>query len=316
MNRGSQPERHRYSLFGLQVDCDFPLPELFEGSPESAADVTIESGPVPLDGVFEPGDHAVPGGSLLVIEDAGRYFVQSGSRILIERAEGASERNVRLFLLGSAFGLLIHQRHLLPLHANAVEIDGRIVAFMGESGVGKSTLAAWFADKGYALIADDVAVVDFESDVPMIRPGLPRLRLWERVIEATGRNPSDFALSFEGDPTYDKRDVLLPSDMVASDRRPLGAIVLLSRSGPSFEPVRGAAAAEAVVSNTYRGAYVRTVKSVREHWAMCTKLVQEVPVYRACVDFDLSDLEGSYEPLLKAVRELLASERGDAGDSA
>ena len=313
MNRGSQPERHRYSLFGLQVDCDFPLPELFEGSPESAADVTIESGPVPLDGVFEPGDHAVPGGSLLVIEDAGRYFVQSGSRILIERAEGASERNVRLFLLGSAFGLLIHQRHLLPLHANAVEIDGRIVAFMGESGVGKSTLAAWFADKGYALIADDVAVVDFESDVPMIRPGLPRLRLWERVIEATGRNPSDFALSFEGDPTYDKRDVLLPSDMVASDRRPLGAIVLLSRSGSTFESVRGAAAAEAVVSNTYRGAYVRTVKTVREHWLMCTRLVQEVPVYRACVDFDLNDLDGSYEPLLKSVRALLASERDDAG---
>jgi len=313
MNRGSQPERHRYSLFGLQVDCDFPLPELFEGTPGSTADVTIESGPLPIEGIFEPGDHAVPGGSLLVIEDAGRYFVQGGSRILIERAEGASERNVRLFLLGSVFGLLIHQRHLLPLHANAVEIDGRIVAFMGESGVGKSTLAAWFADKGFALTADDIAVVDFESDVPMIRPGLPRLRLWERVIEATGRNPSDFALSFEGDPTYDKRDVLLPSDMVASDRRPLGAIVLLSRSGSTFESVRGAAAAEAVVSNTYRGAYVRTVKTVREHWLMCTRLVQEVPVYRACVDFDLNDLDGSYEPLLKSVRALLASERDDAG---
>ena len=43
-------------------------------------------------------------------------------------APGASSRNVRVFLLGSAFGALLHQRGLLPLHANAVEVDGRAVA--------------------------------------------------------------------------------------------------------------------------------------------------------------------------------------------
>jgi hypothetical protein len=302
------PQRpsHRYLLFGLQLDSDFPLPELFEGVADCPADVTIESGPVPVEGIFEPGDHAVPGGSLLVVEDAAHYFVQGGSRIVVQRSEGAAERNVRLFLLGSAFGLLIHQRRLLPLHANAVEIEGRIVAFMGESGVGKSTLAAWFADRGFALIADDVAVVDFGSGQPMILPGLPRLRLWEQVIEATGRNPSDFALSFEGDPTYDKRDVLLPSEKVASEPRELGAIVLLGREGASFEPVLGAAAAEAVVSNTYRGAYVRTLRTVRDHWELCTRLVQKVPVYRATVDFNLHDLDRSYEPLLSDVRAVLS----------
>ena len=123
------------------------------------------------------------GGALLVVDKTARYFVADGSRIVVQPEEGASSRNVRLFLLGSAFGLLLHQRGLLPLHANAVEIDGRAVAFAGGPGAGKSTLAAWFSDRGFALIADDVAVIDFEGKTPIIQPGLPRLRLWERAIE-------------------------------------------------------------------------------------------------------------------------------------
>ena len=296
--------RNRYSLFGLQIDSDLALPELFEAIPEASADVTIELGTIPVSGEFEPGVHSIGNDALLVIDKVARFLVADGSRMMIEPAAGTSERNLRLFLLGSAFGLLLHQRRMLPLHANAVEIDGMVVAFMGESGVGKSTLAAWFTDRGFPLIADDIAVVNFNGDVPIIEPGLPRLRLRRSVIEATGRDPSEHALSVEGEPSYDKRDVLLPRTRVASEARRLGAAVELSRTGPLFGPLRGATAAEAIISNTYRGSYVRAVQTVREHWLLCMRLVQAVPVYRACVDFDLERLDRSYEPLLKEVREL------------
>ncbi len=300
--------RNRYSLFGLTIDSDLALPELFEASREQPVDVTIELGRIPIKGDFEPGLHAAGGGGLLVIDKQARYFVADGSRIVIEPRKGASTRNVRLFLLGSAFGLLLHQRQLLPLHANAVEIDGSIVAFMGESGAGKSTLAAWFNDRGYPLIADDVTVVSFDAGAPIIQPGLPRLRLRESVIEATGRNPAEYSLSVDGQPTYDKRDVLLPRGKVASQPRRLGAVVELSRTGAPFGRLHGADAAEAILSHTYRGSFVRTLQTVREHWTTCMQLVQAVPVCRACVHFDLERLDDSYEPLLSQVRQLLAGQ--------
>lgn len=296
----------RYSLFGLQIESDLELPELLPGSADLAPDVRIEVGDASVNGQLEPGLHRVGGDALLVVAETARYFVAGGCRIVVEPQEGASTRNVRLFLLGSAFGLLLHQRRMLPLHANAVEIDGRIVAFMGGSGAGKSTLAAWFSDRGFPLIADDVAVVDFEGDTPIIHPGLPRLRLWKMVIEATGRDPSDYPLSVEGDAGYDKRDVLLPQAKIASQPGALRAIVELSRTGPLIEPLRGAAAAEAIMSHTYRGEYVKALQTAREHWLMCMKLVVAVPVYRACIDFNLGQLDQSYEPLLRKVRELLA----------
>ena len=298
--------RNRYSLFGLQIDSDLELPELFQGSADLHSDVRIELGTVAAKDQLEPGLHAVEEGALLVVADTARYFVANGSRIVVEPLEGASSANIRLFLLGSAFGLLIHQRRMLPLHANAVEIDGTGVAFMGKSGAGKSTLAAWLSDRGYPLLADDVAVIDFDGEVPTMQPGLPRLRLWEAVVEATGRIPSDYPLSVEGDAEYDKRDVLLPRAKVASEPRRLGAIVELNRAGPLIEPLGGAEAAEAIMSHTYRGEYVKPLQTVREHWVMCMKLVGMVPVYRACIDFDLTRLDRTYEPLLEQVRELLA----------
>ena len=48
------------------------------------------------------------------------------------------------------------------------------------------------------------------------------------------------------------------------------------------------------------------LQTARKHWLMCMKLVVAVPVYRACIDFNLRQLDQSYEPLLRKVRKLLA----------
>src|SRR4029079_11482739 len=57
---------------------------------------------------------------LLNVTGNARYLVRNGQEIVVDPVPGGSERNVRLFLLGSALGILCHQRGLLPLHANAV----------------------------------------------------------------------------------------------------------------------------------------------------------------------------------------------------
>ncbi|HSJ27072.1 MAG TPA: hypothetical protein VLB67_02610, partial [Acidimicrobiia bacterium] len=51
----------------------------------------------------------------------------------------------------------------LTLHASAVGIDGRIVAFVGESGVGKSTLAWALVKAGADPVSDDLLPIRFDA---------------------------------------------------------------------------------------------------------------------------------------------------------
>ena len=130
-------------IFGLVIDSEVSFDNLSAAPPGAAPDVIIRRGLV--------GDNPD-----LVIAEAESFRVTDGREIIIEAREGVPERNLRLFLLGSAMGLILHQRGLLPLHANAVALDGRAIAIAGASGAGKSTLAASFARHGHQIVGDDV----------------------------------------------------------------------------------------------------------------------------------------------------------------
>lgn len=301
----------RYSLFGLEIDSGLQLPELFEGGGAKAADVRIEVEALPTLGGHGPGVHAVDGGALLVIGGVARYFVAEGRRIVVEPDEGASERNVRLFLLGSAFGLLIHQRGLLPLHANAIEIDGKAVAFMGESGAGKSTLAAWFHDRGHRLVADDVCVVAFGREgAPLVQPGLPRLRLWREELLASNRDPGQFQPSYGTTADFDKFDVPIETSAAARSSLPLAGVFCLA-VGPCLRIARlnPTEAAEAVFSHTYRGAYSSIVNSQREHWQAVVRLVKSTPVFQLERTKARPSLNSETSAIKDAVDELLLAGR-------
>jgi hypothetical protein len=281
-----------YLLFGLKVRSALPLPELAPVSWEGAPDVVIRADRIDHPASDE-GLTAVDDGMLLEIAEAGRYLVRDGSEIVVDPLPGIDPRNVRLFLLGSAFGILLHQRGLLPLHANAVEIQGRAIAFMGASGSGKSTLAAWFYDHGHAILADDVCVVDFDSSGnAQAHAGIPRLRLWLDALHRSGRTSDQLHRSYiERDRELDKFD--LPIDEGRPDRTlPLAAIYLLDRGDEfAISRIRGVEAAEAVMANTYRGSYLAAVNGIEGHVQSSIALVQKVPVFRVVREWNLDQLE-------------------------
>jgi hypothetical protein len=271
-----------YSVFGLVIASEIELAELEPAPAGTVPDAVVRRGAVTLPEA-NSGYSAAGEGTLLTIPRVGRYLISGGSEIVVDPAPGASERNVRLFLLGSAFGALLHQRGLLPLHANAIEIDGRAFAFCGHSGAGKSTVAAWFHDRGHRILADDVCVIGFdESGGALAYPGIPRLRLWKEALEASGRQAGAFARSFDD---LDKYDV--PTDRRAPPRPlPLGAIYLLRRTGEGAAPAEvrrlaGVDAVETLVSNTYRGAYLKTIGRTGAHLAACLAVARAVPVFLA-----------------------------------
>jgi hypothetical protein len=302
------PSRKAYSVFGLTISSELELPELYPAPAEPPADVDVVLGPVLAEGL-DGGLHAVGDALTLVVPEVANFRIEGGRRITADFDAAVPPRNVRLFLLGSAFGALLHQRGLLPLHANAIEIEGQAVAFMGHSGAGKSTLAAWFHDRGHRILADDVCVVRFDANGdPSASPGLPRLRLWLDVLELTGRELEGLDRSYiGGSAELDKFDVpVAPQSTIAGPAR-LAALYLLDRGdGFAIERLGGLGAAEAIFANTYRGAYVAATSTHLNHWRGAIALARATPVFRFVRPMDLGRLDADGEALLGHVRAGMA----------
>lgn len=296
---------HRYLLYGLRLASDLPLPELIGDESEGDPDVRVRLQPTGVPRGCECDIHTLANGAGFRVADVGSYAILGGSEIRVEPECEAPARNVRLYLLGSAMGMLLHQRGLLPLHANAVEIGGRAIAFMGPPGEGKSTLAAWMARAGKFVLADDVCVLRGRPEGGhQVHPGLPRLRLWRSSLEGLGSSVEGYSRSYLGDDCYDKYDVPLASP--GSGGVPLSAVFLLARGERLVsERLHGAEAVAALVENTYRGSYVPHAQGTERHWRQCMALASTVPVFRLRRPWNLDGLEGMTASLIDLCEELV-----------
>lgn len=90
-----------------------------------------------------------------------------------------SEATPQHIYLNQVVPLLLSKRGKLVFHASAVEIEGRAIAFVAESGTGKSTLAANFAISGYRFLTDDGLVVERRGGFYHATPSHPSIRLWQ-----------------------------------------------------------------------------------------------------------------------------------------
>lgn len=283
----------RVRLFGLTIDSEIALPGLPEVEATGEADVVVRR--ADLRGMAD-----------LVVEEAGAFAVRDGRAILVDAPPGMPERNVRLYLLGSAMGMLLHQRGLLPLHANAIALESGAIAVAGPSGAGKSTLAAWLTHHGQKLIGDDVVAVRLEDGQALAFPGVPRFRLWRDAIHTLGLSPDGLERSYV-DEDFDKWDVPASSSDLAPEGLALRALYVLE-DGPeiAITPLAGAAAVEALFDHTYRGEYVARTGSAAKHWLEVTALARIMPVFRLTRPRDLIRLAQLGQAVLDHGRDLIA----------
>lgn len=275
----------RARLFGLTLDSEMALPGLTEAEPCADVDVTVRRG-------------CGEGAPDLLIRQVGSFWVRDGREIMVEPADGVPERNIRLFLLGSAMGLLLHQRGLFPLHANACVVGGYALAVAGASGAGKSTLAAWLSRQGLTLVGDDVIALRADEFGVTALPGPPRVRLWRESLDCFGMESDGLEPSYiDGD--VDKWDVPVPIDGLASEALPLGAIYVLE-DAPALSITRlsGAAAAKALFDHTYRGAYLSQTGGASGHLRTVAQIVATTPIFLLERPRDLSQLEALGHALL------------------
>lgn len=156
----------------------------------------VHTGSVPraLGGfAVEPGQHFLHGDEFLLHTAAGIGFLyRRGAGIAVETPTGTDPRDVALWLAGSVHAAVAALNGFYPLHASAIAHEGRVHAFTGAAGAGKSTLVAALGQRGFVQFADDTLLLDLSgpnsdgSGPPLCLPGHKRLKLWPEALALAG----------------------------------------------------------------------------------------------------------------------------------
>lgn len=293
-----RPPVNEYLAFGLSIRSDIPLPELSPSARTGRdADLSIRLAPC--------GRPLPPEGSAVVIDfdpDGRHYLAWPGvaafrfhgpTRIDVDPYPGVSMALLAFPLLGPVFGLMLHMRGALVLHASAVAVGGKSAVFVGDKMAGKSTTAGAFVEAGHRLLTDDLLAIDLvDPVVPRILPAFAQLKLSEESSAAIQLGDAE-ALPL-AHASLPKRQFRLGGGFSHRQMR-LDHIFVLQRGGeaPMVEPLEGFDALGAIMRFSYIarfGGAVMQGNGEAEHLQRCARLARKTRVSRLHVPADLERL--------------------------
>lgn len=215
-------------------------------------------------------------GYRLRFEGAGEFEISADlSTVEVRALRAGPEGLLPILLAGTVSAFLLALRGHTALHASAVAIDGTAVAFVGQSGRGKSTLAALLCVHGAALVTDDVLTIDTEVPV-RCTGGATELRL---RAPAAALVPTHAEVRTRR--TADERVAYAPS-AAPPVPLPLGAIVVPapSRSDPELVVARLDPSSALFTLLSFPRVYGWRRPDVLERdFGALSHLVNHVPVY-------------------------------------
>ncbi|MBT6049915.1 MAG: hypothetical protein HOG49_24210, partial [Candidatus Scalindua sp.] len=271
----------KYSLYGLTVSSPFQCPELVPAKGRNK-DITIKFGEIEenrydwnIEGLCYK---AAQEKFFLSVKGIAKYLVTGGSEIIIEKHGNTEDDAVRLFLYDTVIAAALMQRGLLPLHGSVAVRNGKGIAFLGSSSVGKSIIAAALNERSCSVLSDTLCVVDFHRR-PMVYPGYPFLMLWRGGakilgLELQGRKPVRKGLMkyyFPLDGSFHNQAV------------PLEKIYLLNshnREEYTFTPVNGSDKLFALQDYIYKETLVRSMGFENIQFQKCVKTARHTVIKR------------------------------------
>jgi hypothetical protein len=324
-----------YHLFGLLLHSNLPLPGVTPAIPlPNSPDVELHLGVSPYahakflpDGEElrhvstysnETGDPEMrvwgaAKGALLRIA----YF--DGTQFWLDRKRenlwatwpaGSSLEHALTYLLGPVLGILLRLRGVTCLHASAVAVEDRAVAFVGPAGAGKSTTAAAFARKRYRVLSDDIAALVERDGAFHLMPAYPHICLWPdsvRMLYGSSEALPRFV------PDWEKRRLVLGEQETRFECRPLplGAIYVLGERcagrAPLVQPMPPQSALLSLITDTYANSILDRDLRARE-FAVLGQLVSTIPVRRVSAHTDTARI-GEFCRAIRDDFEMLESQQ-------
>jgi hypothetical protein len=298
-----KPVAGAYLIGGITLISEIALPELpliqLQNATPHPVQVRLGAVASHLPGAVEldPDCFATPSQYLLNIQGVARYLVTAGREIVVELAAAALALDVRGYLLGSVFVVLCQQRGLLPLHASAIAGKSGVVAFLGNSGQGKSTLAAHLAQRGFRVLSDDVCLIDAtESSAAIVIPAAPWLKLWRSSLESLGREVEGLDRVFSEDDKY--RMPLAP----ILTPEPISKLVFLEANDISsvttrIEEVPRVQAIPLLMNLTHHSYLLEPTGQQEQNFLRCGRVLSQARAYRLLRPWGLTYLESTVDAL-------------------
>ncbi len=249
------------------------------------------------------------GTAYLACPELFEFLVPADGRLILARPpEPEFLEGFRTFLLGQALPFALINLGIEPLHSTVMVGAGGAVGLLGDSGYGKSTLAAALLQAGYRLLTDDLLVLREQGGAFWAYPGPPRLKLHPetgRVLlgEETAATPMK---------PFDKLIFHLNRQQVCSKSVPLKALLALRPPTPGRAPQRITLrkmnmrrAFLALTASTLNSCLNRPAR-LRRLFALTARMVNTVSVYSLSYPRDLPRLP----EVAAAVRTHLSRPRG------
>lgn len=224
-----------YTIAGQAVESEVPLPELGAGPAGGTGALRVRLGgvrPAPRSVVAQ---QRLEDGRLWRVifgAEEGYLFDFPGLAVFLAARDGngveifpdpeVPPETVRHLLLDQVLPYLAPAWGGDAFHASGVATPGAAIGFLGETGRGKSTLAAAFARRGFSILCDDCFCIHEGPDGFRARPWYSGLRLWPGHLEALRGAPGD-----DGDVAHytTKKRVLFSGD--GAGDAPVRAVFLL-----------------------------------------------------------------------------------------
>ncbi len=216
------------------------------------------------------------------VEEVGHFYAVDGKTIEIVPYPGVNQASLELYLNGSTYGAILHQRGILPMHGSCFVYQGKGVMLCGESGAGKSSLTTAFVQSGSHFLTDDVSPIIVEDGIPIILPLSDRVKLWPDSMKQLSLDTDEKTQIADWYQKY-----YLSIDKTDIDRHRLDTIFLIEKyEGPTveFNELNGITKFTALRNQIYRWEYLNgmpeTEKAYLEHLLSMSAQIPMVKIMR------------------------------------
>ena len=193
--------------------------------------------------------------------------------------------------MGSAIGALLIQRGILLFHGNSLEKNGKAIICLGDSGVGKSTIAYQLMKDGWNLISDDLVALDLDNNV---LPGIPRIKLWEDAISHFGLDTMQLNRVANG---FNKFAITKENINSCNQKVELDKVLILNRyKGNCIKSIRMDSkreCLESLIKNYYRPVFIRFLNHEKEYFLLINRILKYTPIFKLNLPNDLQILSDS-----------------------
>jgi hypothetical protein len=189
------------------------------------------------------------------VKEVAWFYASGGNYISIVEYPGAAGNSVELYLNGSVYGAILHQRKILPLHGSCFSYEGSGIMICGDTGAGKSSLTASFCLDGAVFLTDDITPLLFKEGKPFIWALSARIKLWSDTLKQLEQGEGGLQ---RVDPGWEK--YYYPMQETGGNASRLDQVYILEikkTEAVEFEELSGSLKFSALRNEIYRPEYLK-----------------------------------------------------------